>query len=78
MNETGDDNTVPDAFLAGEEVLLRAERDGGSNGRVYQVSFTAADGPDGVCTGTVTVGVPKSRRQTPVDDGQAYDSAGEQ
>jgi hypothetical protein len=58
-------------------VLLRAERTGlggtQENGRIYVVTFTADDGFEG-CTGSVSVGVPHDRKDTPVDDGQAFDS----
>jgi hypothetical protein len=62
--------------VQGAGVLIRAERDGGGNGRVYRVSFSADDGQGGTCTGTVEVGVPKSMKpgNAPVDDGQSYDS----
>lgn len=75
----GDGDTSPDAVLQGSTVLIRAERAGGGNGRVYRVSFRAEDGLGGACTGTVEVRVPKSkgRNASPaVDDGQAYDSTG--
>jgi hypothetical protein len=55
-------------------VLLRAERAGGGNGRVYRVHFRAADGLGGACAGTVSVIVPKSMNGAVVDDGQRYDS----
>jgi probable HAF family extracellular repeat protein len=63
VNGPGDGNTSPDALL-GENgiVLLRAERAGGGNGRVYRVQFRADDGLGGVCTGSVSVVVPKSMK----------------
>ena len=54
-------------------MLIRAERQGGGNGRVYTVNFTADDGFES-CQGAVTVGVPHSRRDDPVDNGQVYNS----
>jgi hypothetical protein len=50
----------PDASsgTTADSVLLRAERDGNGDGRVYRVGFTASDGQGGACSGTVTVGVP--------------------
>jgi hypothetical protein len=42
--------------------MLRAERSGKGNGRVYQVDFTADDGQGGSCTGSVNVGVPHSMK----------------
>jgi hypothetical protein len=71
----GDGDTSPDAVLQGDKVLLRAERSGTGNGRVYRVSFTADDGHGGQCTGAVTVCVPQDRQpSTCVDDGQRYDA----
>jgi hypothetical protein len=53
---------------------IRAERAGSGDGRVYHVSFTAADGFGGVCGGTVTVCVPSSAKKACVDGGPRYDS----
>jgi hypothetical protein len=62
LNGLGDGDTSPDARAATQpnKVLLRAERSGRGNGRVYRVSFTGSDGNGGSCAGTVTVGVPRS------------------
>jgi len=70
----GDGDTQPDASAAGAgKVLLRAERSGQGNGRVYRVHFQAvANGQS--CSGAVTVVVPKTRQSTAIDDGQAYSS----
>ena len=71
----GDGDTSPDAVLQRDKVLLRAERSGTGNGRVYRVSFMADDGHGGSCTGAVTVCVPHDRRPgTCVDDGQQYNA----
>ncbi|MFO0985410.1 MAG: LamG-like jellyroll fold domain-containing protein [Planctomycetota bacterium] len=72
----GDGDTGPDAVIQGNQVLLRAERSGLGNGRVYHVEFRADDGEGGWCTGTVTVCVPHSMKK-PIqctDDGAAFDS----
>ena len=76
VNGLGDGDTSPDAVLQGDKVLLRVERAGNGNGRVYKVNFTANDGQGGVCAGFVKVGVPKSMQpgNTPIDDGQLYTS----
>lgn len=76
LNGLGDGDTSPDAMLQGETVLLRAERSGKGNGRVYLITFTAADTTGGSCTGTAVVGIPHSMKsgESPVDDGQLYDS----
>ncbi|MFH1147987.1 MAG: PKD domain-containing protein [Pseudomonadota bacterium] len=76
VDGTGDGDTSPDAVIQGDTVLLRAERAGNGNGRVYRISFTADDGAGGLCNGVVTVIVPKNARQTDsVDDGQYFDSS---
>jgi hypothetical protein len=75
VNNTGDGDTSPDAVIQGDTVLLRAERAGDGNGRVYLVTFTADNGIGGTCSGTVTVCVPHDRKATGcVDDGQFYNS----
>lgn len=75
---TGDGDTSPDAIVRSEglefdRALLRAERDGSQNGRVYVINFNASDGQES-CQGTVQISVPKKRKNTAVDDGQIYDS----
>lgn len=67
-------DTGPDAVLAGARVLLRSERAGHGTGRVYRVTFTAADASGDTCTGSVTVCVPHDRRHACVDEGQIYNS----
>ena len=76
VNGLGDGDTSPDAVLQGSTALLRAERSGAGNGRVYRLHFTASDGDGGTCTGSVDVQVPKSLKPAvPVlDSGQLYDS----
>lgn len=77
VNGLGDGDTSPDGFGVGtNQALLRAERSGLGNGRVYAVSFTASDGKGGTCAGKVSVGVPhdQGKGSVPVDDGQIYDS----
>lgn len=68
---------VPDGQLVGTSTAeIRAERNGGGNGRVYHIAFTAEDGKGGSCSGEVRVGVPMSQGENvaPVDDGALYDS----
>lgn len=74
MDGLGDGDTGPDAVIQGETVLLRAERSGTGNGRVYWVSFTAMDARGESCSGAVMVGVPHRARRPPIDDGTRYDS----
>jgi hypothetical protein len=56
--------------------MLRAERAGTGDGRVYHVSFTARDGRGGQCGGTVKVCVPHDQGQghVCVDQGPLVDS----
>jgi hypothetical protein len=58
-----------------ETVLLRAERSGAGDGRVYRIAFRALD-PDGEeCTGLASVTVPKSRGPRALDSAPPlYDS----
>jgi hypothetical protein len=84
---TGSGNTAPDAVLVDlngdgspEAVQLRCERAGNpktpGNGRTYEVTFSAADGKGGQCTGKATFCVPHDQRPdgTCIDDGLRYDS----
>lgn len=66
----------PDAVVNGTDVLLRAERSGSGDGRVYEITVSATDNCGNVGTCTVSVGVPKSQApgSTPVDSGQAFDA----
>jgi hypothetical protein len=67
----------PDAVVNGTEVLLRAERSGSGDGRVYEITVSAIDACGNVGTCTVTVGVPKNQApsSTPIDSGQDYNAA---
>ncbi|MCH7499042.1 MAG: hypothetical protein IH886_03405 [Nitrospinae bacterium] len=77
VNGLGDGDTSPDAVIQvsdpRDSVLIRAERSGNENGRVYQINFTASDGFES-CIGSVQVTVPHSRKSIAVDDGQTTDS----
>ena len=87
----GEGNTCPDASGVGTATASlraecceglglpeRAEREGGGDGRVYHVDFTADDGRNGRCTGTVTVCVPHDQGQGRVcgDQGPLDSSTG--
>jgi hypothetical protein len=74
VNGSDDGDTSPDAVVQGGGVLLRAERQGTGNGRVYRVSFHADDGEGGSCDGIVHVSVPPGRNGTAANDGQLYSS----
>jgi hypothetical protein len=68
------DPFTPDGFIVGKDIaLLRAERDSTGNGRVYAITFIAKDSKGNESTGTVQVGVPISKGQPCIDDGQNYD-----
>lgn len=71
----GDGNTSPDGVIDGDTAEVRAERSGTGDGRVYEISFTADDGNDS-CTGSVLVGVPHDKKDTPVDSLDRIDSTG--
>jgi hypothetical protein len=75
VDAPGSGNTSPDGQGVGTaNAEVRAERAGGGNGRVYHIAFTASDGRGGNCSGVVQVSVPKSKKDTPVDDGPLFDS----
>ena len=74
VNGLGDGDEAPDAVVAAEVVLLRAERAGGGNGRVYRIWFTATDAQQRTCAGSVAVQVPHDAHVPAVDDGQTYTS----
>lgn len=80
LDGLGDGDTSPDAQLgsASNEVLLRAERSGTGDGRVYRISFTGSDPAGATCSGEVTVGVPHSqgKKGGPVDSGLVVNSFG--
>ena len=62
LDGLGDGDKSPDAKAGTQsnKVLLRAERSGRGDGRVYRVSFVGSDGTGGSCSGVATVGVPKN------------------
>jgi hypothetical protein len=71
----GDGNTLNDIVIAADckSVQLRAERQGGGNGRVYTITFKVKDAAGNTTTATAKVSVPKSQNGNPaVDDGPAY------
>jgi hypothetical protein len=58
------------------EVLLRAERDGSGDGRVYTIAFRASDGQGGTCSGHVTVGVRRGSKPAAGLSPGGFDSFG--
>ncbi len=75
VNGPGDGNTAPDAGGIGTDTaLVRAERSGKGNGRVYGILVIAEDVEGESCMGEVSVGVPHNRKTAPKNDGLIYDS----
>ncbi|MGD2205466.1 MAG: PKD domain-containing protein [Anaerolineae bacterium] len=71
----GDGSHVPDGRGVGTSVAeVRAERQGGGDGRVYHIYFSADDGHGGTCTGEVLVGVAHNKKDAAVDNGALFDS----
>ncbi|MEP6817947.1 MAG: choice-of-anchor Q domain-containing protein [bacterium] len=74
-NGGGDGNTTQDIVIAGDckSVQLRSERMGGSNGRVYTITFKVTDASGNSSTATAKVTVPHSQNGSPaIDDGPHY------
>jgi hypothetical protein len=70
----GDGNTADDIVLVDHSTfMLRAERQGGGNGRVYGVSFEVVDSEGNQAFDTCYVHVPHDQSGSgAVDDGPAY------
>jgi HYR domain len=74
-NSGGDGNTTHDIVIAADckSVQLRAERMGGSNGRVYTITFKVTDASGNSSTATAKVIVDQSQNgSAAVDDGPHY------
>ena len=66
---------APDAEITEDgRVLLRAERSGNGDGRVYVINFTAADEFGQSCSSSVSVRVNHSKKKEAIDSGQNYDA----
>lgn len=80
LNGKGDGNTCPDAGgVGGDRVLLRSERTGLRDGRVYHIFFDATDTAGGRCSGAVSVCVPhdqSKKKEQCVDQGPIFDATG--
>lgn len=73
-NGLGDGDTAIDAVINTDgTVLLRAERSGKGDGRVYRISFTASD-LEGSASGVVKVCVPHSVKKPAIESLDIYDS----
>ena len=75
LNSTADGNTLLDgAGLHSDRPLVRAERSGNRDGRVYHIVFHATDSEGDVCSGEVAVSVPHNEQLDAVDSGERYPS----
>ena len=71
----GDGDTSPDGAGVGTSTaIVRSERSGNGNGRVYNIRFLAQDDSGARCEGSVDVSVPHEKKDVAIDDGQLYDS----
>jgi hypothetical protein len=74
----GGPKAAPDAAGVGtSQAMIRAERSGLGDGRVYFISFMADDGKGGTCYSSAVVRVPhdQSSKMCPaIDSGQKYDA----
>lgn len=71
----GDGSSGPDGAGVGESVaLVRAERSGTGDGRMYHIAFSALDDKGARCAGNVRIGVPRMKGGSVVDGGRLYDS----
>jgi hypothetical protein len=68
VNDNGDGNTEPDIILECDRVQLRAERQGGGNGRTYRLGWNAIDASGNPATGECVVRVPHDQSGEEVDD----------
>ena len=73
----GHDSNSPDGFgINTDTAIVRAERDGSGDGRVYHIYFTASDDQGGFCSSEIRVGVSdnQSGDLAPIDQGPLYNS----
>jgi len=73
-NGNGDGNTLNDIVIGAtcKTAQLRAERDGGGDGRVYTITFKVTDSAGNFTTATATVTVRKNPNTPAVDSGTHY------
>lgn len=71
----GGPNHAPDAEIAADgRILLRAERSGSGDGRVYRITVTATDVSGNSAFSSVFVRVNHNKKTEAVDSGQLYDA----
>ena len=70
----GDGKTTEDIVIGAtcQTVEVRAERQGGGDGRVYTVFASASDAAGNTGSASLAVGVPRNKKSTAVDSGVAY------
>lgn len=77
VNEVGGGNSCPDAIIDGDDTaMIRSERSGRLDGRIYRLNFFASDGKGGSCDGVVKVCMPheESTVATCVEQPEEFDS----
>ena len=73
-NGQGDGNTTDDIVIGGDcqSVDLRAERQGGGNGRLYTIHLAVTDASGNEGTASYQVHVPHNKKSGAVDDGPSF------
>ncbi|MDY6989612.1 MAG: PKD domain-containing protein [Thermodesulfobacteriota bacterium] len=70
----GGSKHAPDAQIADDGALLRAERSGNGDGRVYVITVTASDVSGNSASASASVKVNHNKKKEAVDSGQDYDA----
>jgi hypothetical protein len=71
----GGSQYAPDAEITDDtSILLRAERSGEGDGRVYRIAVTATDASGNTSSDTVSVKVNHDKKTEAIDSGQNYDA----
>jgi uncharacterized repeat protein (TIGR01451 family) len=73
-NGNGDGNTTDDIVIGADckSLQVRAERDGGGNGRVYTITFRVRDASGNTTRATARIVVPHNPGEAAVDSGAHY------
>jgi len=75
-NGNGDGNTTGDIVLDCGIALVRAERAGPGDGRVYELFLAARDAAGNATEAVFTVSVPHDRAHSPTDSGDVFEVLG--
>ncbi len=71
----GGSTYAPDAEIKNDaSVLLRSERSGELDGRVYEITVTATDSSDNNGSSSASVKVNHDKKKDAIDSGQNYDA----